>query len=710
MKAQKRKVKNYPNKEGKKKHKGDDSDKSQDWEVFKAPKESKLLEEYYSRQFKGYLAEEELPLLFTKMKEPLPITFRVVSSHFRYKILANLFSSKDCIKKILSISDYLITPQELAQKKKKGELEKTVEENKEEESKQVEESTNSNMEEIILKKWDFYPDDLLYEIPMSRYELKRSEGGLKRLHKFIQQCNETGLINRQEVVSMLPPLMLDVKPGMKILDMCAAPGSKTSQFLEKCFGDYTQHHNLKSEVTRNGIVVANDSDYNRAFMLTHQLQRFGTASLLVLNHDGQHFPALSFNMNRMKYQFDRVLCDVPCSSDAAIRKIPTKWKDWGTGNGFSLHPLQLRLLTRALQLTKIGGIVCYSTCSLNPIENESVVYAMLKLYSPSIELMDVGDMLKGFKYRKGLKGWSILIENQQKNGFVEYKSYTEVPKTLHRKIKETMFYEDEKELEEFNIERCIRILPHDQNTNGFFMAIFKKNDELSETKTDKLTEVKEVEDEAKKTENKEMVDIVKEEEKVPMLIKVGQFTRIDPKDPESEYIRVFFGLDSFPMHLLYSYNGNMKTVILVTEAVNEFLELVARQSTKDKINITNIGIKCFERCKSKYQGSACLFRILQGAAKYLLPYMSKRTVKCSLELFKLLFEKTFVQLEDIPEGSVKEEIKKVEIGCFLLYVEINDYNGEIVKEPIVVHKADKHINILANKQDIISLKIQLLLD
>eukprot|EP00826_Nyctotherus_ovalis_P049280 TRINITY_DN5937_c0_g1_i9.p1 TRINITY_DN5937_c0_g1~~TRINITY_DN5937_c0_g1_i9.p1 ORF type:complete len:720 (-),score=207.82 TRINITY_DN5937_c0_g1_i9:108-2267(-) len=719
MKSHKRKGRNYANRGASaKKHKVDDSDKSQDWETFKAPKENKLLEEYYSRQFKGFLAEDELPLLFAKMKEALPASFRVVSSHFRYKMLAKLFSSKDCVKKILDISEYLITPQELAQKEKEkkleSELKKPIEENKTiEESKKVNAPENSDpkvlqekMDDkelaVPLKKWDFYPDDLLYEIPMSRYELKKGEGGLRKLHKFIQQCNETGLINRQEVVSMLPPLILDVKPGMKILDMCAAPGSKTSQLLEKCFGDYTQHHNLKSEATRSGVVVANDSDYSRAFMLTHQLQRFDTASLLVLNHDGQHFPKLSFGQS--KYQFDRVLCDVPCSSDAAIRKIPVKWKDWGTGSGFGLHPLQLRLLTRALQLTKVGGVVCYSTCSLNPIEDEAVVHALLKAHSPAVELIDAGELLKGFKHRKGLKEWHVMIENESKDGFVEYKTFEEVPKSLHGKIRESMFCEDGKEMERLNVERCIRVLPHDQNTNGFFMAIFKKHDELSESKKPvEAPEQKQAQATIKPTVNTE-------EQEVPKLIKAGQFTRIDPKDPESEYIQVFFGLESFPMHLLYAINGNMKTVILVTEAVNEFLELVAKQHSKDKINITNMGVKCFERCKSKYQGSACLFRILQGAAKYLLPYMAKRTVKCSLELFKLLLEKASVQLESILEEDTREAIKKLDIGCFLLYVEVEDSNGVMVKEPIVVHKADKHINILANKQDIISLKIQLLLD
>lgn len=69
-----------------------------------------------------------------------------------------------------------------------------------------------------------------------------------------------------------------------------------------------------------------------------------------------------------KFYFDKVLVDVPCSGDGAIRKLPLRWRSWSTKDGMALHPVQLSLLMRALQLVKIGGLVVYSTCSLNPIE------------------------------------------------------------------------------------------------------------------------------------------------------------------------------------------------------------------------------------------------------------------------------------------------------------------------------------------------------
>ncbi len=676
-------------------------------------KENKLLEQYYKTQFEGLISEAEFATLLATMREPLPITFRISPTKLRSSVLRNMFCSPDWLKKLSAACVYLVTPQEAEKQEKEGVHTK-------------EEPTGLTEEEIkslTIKCWDFYPGKVLFELALSRHQLKRSEGAMHRIHKFVQSCTDAGLINRQEVVSMLPPLILDVKPGMKVLDMCAAPGSKTSQLLEKCFGDYTQHHDLRSEVTKTGIVVANDSDFSRAFMLTHQLQRFDTASLLVLNHDGQNFPTLYRSKNETagagydaRYLFDRVLCDVPCSSDAAIRKIPMKWKEWGTGKAFGLHPLQLKLLCRALQLTKVGGKVCYSTCSMNPIEDEAVVNAVFEIYGEAIELVDVAETLKGFKYRKGLGHWHVMAENKTHDGFTEFKNFAEVPKELHGKVRETMFCADFKALvEKRNIERCVRVMPHDQNTGGFFMAIFRKVAELGSKKG--------AEEEKARPEVAVAPKKAEEEKKAPApekpvvavqkKFRVGQFERVEERDPETEYIRVFFGLEGFPMHLLYTINGNMKTVILVTEAVNEFLELVAKQQEqkpkgKEKESITNMGVKCFERCKSQYKGSACLFRIQQAGAKYLLPYMKKRVVKCNMETIKMVLTRNYVGIAEIPDEVAKKAIMELSIGAFLLYVEVEDPDnpGKIATEPLAAHRSDEKINVLANKEEVISFRLR----
>ena len=77
----------------------------------------------------------------------------------------------------------------------------------------------------------FYPHDVLFEMMIPR-ELLKKNAGLKKIHKFVMQLADSGLITRQEIVSMIPPILLDVKADHSVLDMCAAPGSKTAQLLE----------------------------------------------------------------------------------------------------------------------------------------------------------------------------------------------------------------------------------------------------------------------------------------------------------------------------------------------------------------------------------------------------------------------------------------------------------------------------------------------
>eukprot|EP00831_Metopus_contortus_P034012 TRINITY_DN2718_c0_g2_i4.p1 TRINITY_DN2718_c0_g2~~TRINITY_DN2718_c0_g2_i4.p1 ORF type:complete len:381 (+),score=52.92 TRINITY_DN2718_c0_g2_i4:144-1286(+) len=291
--------------------------------------ENKMLEKYYRTQLGDILTEEDFIQMFETMKQRLPITFRVCQMNIGYQRLSDLFVSPEFTEKMLSSAEAVgIDLEKKSKEKQEKPADSVVEEKKEEPLK--EEQKEISMK-VAIKHWDFYPNKVLFEIKMSRHELKRSEGPLSRLHKFVQICTDCGLINRQEVVSMLPPLLLDVEPGMRLLDMCAAPGSKTSQLLEKCFGESFTHHDLRASVTKEGIVVANDSDYTRTCMLTHQLQRFDTASLLVINHDAQNLPSLYYDPEKnpekaedSRYLFDRILCDVPCSSDAAIRKIPKK--------------------------------------------------------------------------------------------------------------------------------------------------------------------------------------------------------------------------------------------------------------------------------------------------------------------------------------------------------------------------------------------------
>ena len=153
-----------------------------------------------------------------------------------------------------------------------------------------------------------------------------------------------GNISRQEAVSMIPPLLLDVKPHHYVLDMCAAPGSKTAQLIEAL-------HAEDEKKLPTGFVLANDSDYKRSHMLVHQVKRLNS-NFLVVNHDATLFPRIRLNNSSQDLKFDRILCDVPCSGDATMRKNLNVWKDFRVGNALGLHNVQELILNRGLQLLK----------------------------------------------------------------------------------------------------------------------------------------------------------------------------------------------------------------------------------------------------------------------------------------------------------------------------------------------------------------------
>ncbi|CAF1382697.1 unnamed protein product [Rotaria sordida] len=268
-----------------------------------------------------------------------------------------------------------------------------------------------------------YPGSLAWQLNLSRNQL-RSSPELQKLKEFLYEQTEHGNISRQEAVSMIPPLVLDIQPHHKILDMCAAPASKTAQIIE-CL------HRDESNPIPSGFVIANDVDNKRCYTLVHQFKRLESPCFAIMNHDASNLPNLKTNDGNIL--FDRILCDVPCSGDGTLRKNPDLWKKWNPGHASSLQSIQLRIATRGIQLLAPGGLMVYSTCSMNPIENEAVVSQLLQTFQGQISLMNINDKLPGLRTIPGLK------------------------KQLH-------------------LEQCIRLLPHHQDTGAFFVALFRKID------------------------------------------------------------------------------------------------------------------------------------------------------------------------------------------------------------------------------------------
>lgn len=355
----------------------------------------------------------------------------------------------------------------------------------------------------------WYPDQLAWSMTTPKQVIRRF-APFASFQKFLVAETDVGNISRQEVVSMIPPLLIDVRPGMTVLDMCAAPGSKSAQLMEllhageedailqaakqveegSAVPEPLGPEGLNDDGRTTGLLIANDSDYKRAHMLIHQMKRLSSPNLIVTNHDATMYPSIKLppyptadeKHQKTRYlKFDRILADVPCSGDGTPRKNFTVWKDWNPANALGLHATQARILVRALQMLKVGGRVVYSTCSLNPVENEAVVASAIERCggSANVKIIDCHQELPGLKRVPGLKSWKVMDREGRIWGSwkeVEAQIAQEGPNGLGR-LSVGMFAPTG-ESAGLPLERCMRIYPHLQDTGGFFITVIEKTSEI----------------------------------------------------------------------------------------------------------------------------------------------------------------------------------------------------------------------------------------
>ncbi|KAF2853291.1 S-adenosyl-L-methionine-dependent methyltransferase [Plenodomus tracheiphilus IPT5] len=360
-----------------------------------------------------------------------------------------------------------------------------------------------------------FPDELVWHMKTHKKIIRR-HAPFANFQKFLVAEAASGNISRQEVVSMIPPHFLDVKPGMVVLDMCAAPGSKSAQLAEMIHGDeeervrrvangesvdLTEEGDYSDDGRSTGLLIANDTDYKRAGMLVHQVKRLNFPNLIVTQHDASIFPSIelpSENGQKKQYlKYDRILADVPCSGDGTARKNPNVWQKWTPKDGLGLHNLQLRILFRGLQMLKKGGRMVYSTCSMNPVENEAVIAAAIEACggTSKVQLVDCSGHLPNLKRKPGLNVWKVLDTSSITAGgektahmFTSWEAYQkarakyevdEPERTFSTKITDSCFPPlPRSEEERIPLERCIRVYPHQQDTGGFFIAIIEKLDDI----------------------------------------------------------------------------------------------------------------------------------------------------------------------------------------------------------------------------------------
>ncbi|XP_046386703.1 tRNA (cytosine(34)-C(5))-methyltransferase isoform X2 [Ischnura elegans] len=511
----------------------------------------------------------------------------------------------------------------------------------------------------------WYPDQLAWQLQLTRKDIRRSEAYV-RLHNFLISETECGSISRQEVVSMIPPLVLDVKPHHKVLDMCAAPGSKTAQLIELL-------HAGEGNIP-DGFVIANDVDNKRCYMLVHQAKRLSSPCFAITNHDSSVMPNFLFTNKEGKKEtlkFDRILCDVPCSGDGTIRKNPDVWEKWNAANGNNLHGIQYRIARRGAEMLAVGGRMVYSTCSFNPLEDEAVMHRLIVETNGAVELVDVSSELPGLVYSKGLSSWIPMSRDM-----IGYNTFEEVPEKWLTQIRPTMYPPSPENASKFNLDRCIRLLPHHQDTGGFFVAVLQKVSRLPweaspETKapTSQGTDPACADQQDGETGNTRSEPARKKR-------RIHGF-REDPfiffEDDEKVWpdIRDYYGLKDLDPKLLLTRcrEGKKKNIYLANAAVRDIV-----MNNENKIKFINTGVKSFVRCENR--AMTCPFRIAQEGLPSLSHYLSKRCLKMLQQDVITLCSYPMPYMSRFSHVLRREVEKLEETGCCILVYKDETHAGE----------------------------------
>ena len=170
--------------------------------------------------------------------------------------------------------------------------------------------------------------------------------------------HEMGLYYIQEPSAMSAAALLAPKPGMRVLDLCAAPGGKTTQFATY-LGD-------------SGLLVSNEINTQRSRILSQNIERMGIKNAIVTNEDSfvlaSHFPGF----------FNAIQVDAPCSGEGMFRKLPEAIEQWSMENVAICAERQKEILDNAAVMLKPGGTIVYSTCTFSKEENEDVIEYFLE--------------------------------------------------------------------------------------------------------------------------------------------------------------------------------------------------------------------------------------------------------------------------------------------------------------------------------------------
>ncbi|KAK9465092.1 S-adenosyl-L-methionine-dependent methyltransferase [Lipomyces arxii] len=630
-------------------------------------KTNAMFEMYYKEQ--KIVPEDEWIAFFNSCKATLPVTFRITGSSQHAKHIRDSLTSEyvPFLKNIVWDGEEVEAPTPLP----------------------------------------WYPDELAWQIRVGKTVIRKSKP-FARFQKFLVTETDVGNISRQEAVSMIPPLLLDVQPHHAVIDLCAAPGSKTAQLIEAV-------HAIPEPT---GLVVANDSDHKRSHMLIHQVKRLNSPNLIVTNHDAQLFPRIRLPADQdVTYlRYDRVLCDVPCSGDGTMRKNINVWRDWTLHNGLSLHQVQINILTRGLHLLKPGGKLVYSTCSLNPIENEAVIGQVVRAWGGKVTIVDCRERLPNLIRRPGMTDWKVMAKDK-----------TWCTKETRGKVPISCFPQgDEVEL---GVDRCMRVYPHDQDTGAFFIAVLEKTADATEVslkraaeenveneankRTKTSTDASEVTEDATVADAKPEQPVLEKKKRLPRDANEEPFKFLPPDHPAIENCWKFYSVSSdFPRNSLLVRNATgdpVRTIYYVHPRLQPIISL-----NDTKLKFIHAGIKLFAYQKT-LEGS-CPWRVQSEGMSVLYSHVAHdlnapeadhvRVVRCGLETLKILCRVVFPKFNEFQDKGFLDQILKVNEGC--VFLEVHEGQDTPIVFPLWRGRAS--VNLMLPKQDTAELLLRVFKD
>lgn len=224
---------------------------------------------------------------------------------------------------------------------------------------------------IFIRSNNFYRESLVEELKHYNIDLEKIEE-VPHAYKVLSEKSKVGKTVEfalgkyyiQSLSSMIPPLVLNPGEKDKVLDLCAAPGSKTTQLAEL--------------MNRKGMIISNEPNPKRVRTLAFNIEKMNFPNVGIIKNKGELLSKL------FESYFDKVLVDAPCSALGIIQKKDEVGNWWNLNQAEKIASLQFRLLLSALKMVKVGGEIVYSTCTLTIEENELILEKLLKKYPAEI--------------------------------------------------------------------------------------------------------------------------------------------------------------------------------------------------------------------------------------------------------------------------------------------------------------------------------------